>query len=391
MDKVNVVWDVVSIDGRAVHPLAHLEVLVYDWDSDLKMDLIGITHVTLHELRMGHLKHPLIHPEKKGNIGYKNSGVLLVRQFQSDHEFRPPLLSFNIKLKARNLRRLDIVSKSDPYVTISAHPFFHLSYPGHPNLLQLVRPQLLPEEERPPKVRIFQTEYIRDNEEPEWLQFELNVADCGGTEGNLLLQVWDYDRKTPDRIIGEVVTNLIELGSPHCELRLKHPNHKTHGTMGIVKVEEIIGSIAEAQIAFPHAFAYGIKFHGHKISRKDGGVTKSQRNSDPYLVIEAIPYGSMEMQEIARTPFIDSARNPEWEIILLETARCGGLDSPIKISCWDKDHSGNDDFVGDTTLSLRHLFRLCFLQMGSPLLAGDRKQRKKRNYGYLDVAAFVPQ
>jgi len=65
MDKVNVVWDPVWIDGNTCHALAPLTVFVYDYDENLKMDLIGTTQITLHELRMGRLHHPLINPKKK--------------------------------------------------------------------------------------------------------------------------------------------------------------------------------------------------------------------------------------------------------------------------------------------------------------------------------------
>jgi len=321
-------------------------------------------------------------------MGYKNSGILVVRDFELNNEVRAPILSFNLKMSARALRSHDIMSKNDPYLTLNAVPFFYASYPGHPNLHTMVRPQLLPEDQRPKPVRIFQTEYIKDNATPEWAEFELNVADCGGFEGNLVLQVWDHDRRTTDSLIGEVTTNLIELQSPNCELRLKHHNKKKHGTMGIVRVNEIIGMAHEAGTGFPYANAYNIKFHGRKISRKDGGITKHQRNSDPYLVFEAVPYGAHEPVEIFKTPHIDSARNPEWDPIVLEVARCGGVDAPIKISCIDFDHSGTHDFVGDTTVTLRQIHRLCSLQMGTPLLAGDKKTRKKRNFGVLDIAAF---
>jgi Ca2+-dependent lipid-binding protein len=388
MDKINVVWDPTFIEGSTCHPLAPLTVSVYDYDENLKMDLIGIANTTLHELRMGHLKHPLIHPKKKGHIGYKNSGVLIVRDFQLNNEVRNPILSFHFKMNARALRSKDTFGKSDPYLTLSATPFFYLSYPNHPGLTQMVRPQQLPEENRPAPVRIFQTEYILNDHTPDWKEFEINVADCGGMEGNILLQVWDHDRRSSDKVIGQVVTNLIELQSPNCELRLKSQNKKRHGTMGIVKVLEMVGSAHEATTGFPHANGYHVKFHGRKISRKDGGVTKHSRNSDPYLVFEALPYGCTEHQEILRTPHIDSARNPEWESIVLETARCGGIDAPIKITCWDHDHDGSHDLVGETFLSLRQLHSLCSLQMGSPFLAGDKKTRKKRNYGVLEVAAF---
>eukprot|EP01129_Flabellula_baltica_P008862 TRINITY_DN3546_c0_g1_i3.p1 TRINITY_DN3546_c0_g1~~TRINITY_DN3546_c0_g1_i3.p1 ORF type:complete len:482 (-),score=115.63 TRINITY_DN3546_c0_g1_i3:462-1907(-) len=264
MDKTNPVWNSIWIEGVSCHPLTKLKLDVYDYDEDLRNDLIGTTYSNLHELRMGHILRPLINPKKKNNIGYRNSGTLIVRDFHVNNEQRANAVSFNVALSARRLMSRDLFGKSDPYITISATPLPYVSYPYHPNLNFIPLPEMLPAEERPKPAIIYRSEVIKDDHEPTWHEFELSVADCGGLTGNLLIQVWDYDRLTSPEIIGQVTTTLTEMQTPAIEYRLKSPKKNHHGTQGILAVREMVPSPNEPITGFHPAYSYSVKIHGAK-------------------------------------------------------------------------------------------------------------------------------
>lgn len=144
---------------------------------------------------------------------------------------------------------------------------------------------------------------------------------------------------------------------------------------------------------------YLLQFKGHRLDRKD---VFSQ--SDPFLVISASKEGFGKVKKNAqkfakemnskkrfdkvrgkwaivyRSETIRNDQNPTWRPfnISIQTLCRGNLDVPFIIECWDADRSGNHDFIGRATTTIRELQVMRELQLIN-----------KRRFGFGTVAGML--
>jgi Ca2+-dependent lipid-binding protein len=402
----NVTWVPITLESRVCTFHAKIQIFVFDHNDFCKHRLIGQTAVTsLHELRMSDASFPLIHPSRKGNIGYFNSGILKIRDFKPVFEKTPEAKSYKFKFTAEALRQKDALSKSDPYFSIHAYPISQCSViHGRPNqrtpptttqfftpIDLLFPPTVDTSAFIPPNYspKIFESEILYDNRDPEWSEFELNVDECGGMLNNIEIRVYDFDRNGKHDLVGKFVTNLIELTLPTADFKLKSPHHKFK--QGILHVKEF-NPIPVPTPLLSFARGYSVKFKAIRLERKDGGITLAQRNSDPFLKFFTIrPNVSDEFVQAGQTSVLKGTDHPEWDPFVISSDWIQSLDSPIKIECWDKDTSSDDDFIGIAMLSIREMKVIQQRETGVQIINEANKHKiGYKNSGILEISAIHP-
>merc|ERR1712137_1368213 len=162
---------------------APLVLRVFDYDADGTHDFVGEARTTLREIVSAAPRFTLINPGLKGKGGYKNSGIVEVAR----HAAVPPTAdvvpqSITVQMKGHKLSNKDIGGKSDPYLKI-----VHDSRTVH------------------------KTETRKNDLEPVWSNFTLNVSECGGMDHPLSWEVFDHDHNTKDDLIGKATFSLRRL------------------------------------------------------------------------------------------------------------------------------------------------------------------------------------
>jgi Ca2+-dependent lipid-binding protein len=108
-------------------------------------------------------------------MGYKNSGVVTVGRF---HATAPTVnavpTSFSVSVKGHKLTKKDLGGKSDPYLVVKSGSRV-----------------------------IHKTDVIKQDIEPVWPSFTLDVAQCGGMDADITWEVYDWDKHTKDDLIGK--------------------------------------------------------------------------------------------------------------------------------------------------------------------------------------------
>jgi len=180
---------------------------------------------------------------------------------------------------------------------------------------------------------------IAETDRP-WAPFNLLVEECGEMDRPLSIKVFDHTEKDCRyELIGKFETTLLELIQPTNIYKLKKLKSDKK-VKGYLRVDESMPFISIDFPRFPIAKSYHMKIKATKIARLDPGLTKQQRLSDPYLKFFTIPYGSNDYTEVYKTDYIKNVREAEWEVTLT-IEELGGLDSPIRIECWDDDQKRN--------------------------------------------------
>jgi len=143
---------------------------------------------------------------------------------------------------------------------------------------------------------------------------------------------------------------------------------------------------------FPSAPKYNMRFKATKIVGLDPGLTEQDRLSDPYLQIYAISYGQNEFLLIHQTDYIPNTKECEWEPFCLTTESCGGLDSPIRVNCWDKNKSRKDEHIGETIITLRQMKMMVDKSHSLPLYDTTSKNEANRTVkrAILSLLTFEP-
>jgi len=251
-NKANVTWVPLTIDSRICPFYIKLVLEVWDHNPFCRHKLIGRTNGTsFHELRMSEPLLPLINPAKVKEIGYLNSGHIRVRDFKTSIEQIAEPKHYRFKFSATNLVQKDMTSLSDPFFTVHAYPLPKVScfnpsivdqsklytsyqhYPIQPSwqssnntkmiLYNIIPPTInnvlhIPDNYKP---KIYQSEVIMNNQNPEWHEFELHVDDCGGYYNEIVIKVIDYDRDGTHNEVGSCTTTLSELIGLNAHFKLK--------------------------------------------------------------------------------------------------------------------------------------------------------------------------
>jgi hypothetical protein len=214
-------------------------------------------------------------------------------------------------LAARNLKDRDVLSKSDPFCTVS------LFSPQTNNYGQVGK-----------------TEVIVNNLNPHW-KSTIAVDYYFETKQSLRFSVQDFDEDRPDDL-GEAFTTLGEIvskGTLILEL--------SRGGSLIIRGEEIKTS--------RHCFEF--HFRGVKLDKKD-----FFGKSDPYLKLFR-SIGESQWTEIHKTETVMKTLDPIWKPFELSEHELCNCDQsrPIRVECYDWDSVGSDELIGVFETTIRPL------------------------------------
>jgi hypothetical protein len=409
-NKKNVTWVPLTIEARICPFHVRLILEVWDHNPRCRHKIIGRTRDTsLHELRMSEPLLPLINPLKVKEVGYMNSGTVRVRDFKTSVEQIVEPKHYRFKFGATFLMQKDFSSLSDPYFTVHAYPLpkvscfnpsivdqsklyasFGQHYPPQQTwqssnntkmiLYNIIPPTInnvlhIPDKYKP---KIYQSEVVTNNQNPEWHDFELHVDDCGGYYNEITIKVIDYDRDGTNTEIGQFTTTLSELICLNAHFKLKKKGKKVQ--QGLVHVKEVT-PVNVTLDKFHLSMSFNVKFKARRVEKLDG-----LQASDAFLKFFAIPFNQTEYIPIGNTEEISGSTEPEWSPFTFALERITSVDNPIMIECWDKDKKNEDDFIGVCFLSLREM--KCMQQKEAGVMLINKKKQKNlgyKNSGVLEV------
>ncbi|KAF0978021.1 hypothetical protein FDP41_002976 [Naegleria fowleri] len=225
----------------------------------------------------------------------------------------PPQCSSKVELhiSCRNLRNMDVLSKSDPRVLV---------YIGFPQNNPQFTWRLLGE-----------TETVKDNLNPNFVKSF--VLDYFFEETQpLKFACYDIDNSTTtlndDDFIGEMTTTLGEIYIPrnnYCQCR---------------EINSNVTDDVEIQLA------------GVSLAKMD-----LFGKSDPYFIIEKLHSG--QYLNVFQSETIMNTLNPLWKPFRIPLAKlCNGdVMRPLKISVYDYDKFSQPDFIGDCETNLDSIMK----------------------------------
>jgi len=228
-----------------------------------------------------------------------------------------------LSLSAKNLRDMDVFSKSDPICVVSIKPF------GTQNWMEIKRTECIDNTLNPQWVTKVQISYTF--EEQQYLKFDLYDVDSNTH------RLDDHDfLGTCQVTLGQIVS------SGNIILDLIHPKHRngSNGSM-IISCEEL--SMCKDELE--------LQFLGKKLDKKDWFGS-----SDPFLVFSRSNEGGT-YTVVHKTEHIKNNVNPLWKkfFIPVRTLCNGDYDRNIKVECFDHNLNGSHKLIGEFFLNVRQL------------------------------------
>eukprot|EP01126_Amoeba_proteus_P040389 TRINITY_DN4308_c0_g1_i10.p1 TRINITY_DN4308_c0_g1~~TRINITY_DN4308_c0_g1_i10.p1 ORF type:complete len:475 (-),score=101.22 TRINITY_DN4308_c0_g1_i10:627-2051(-) len=319
-------------------------------------------------------------PRKKG-LFYKHSGNFIIQSAIQVNDIKPaPAPGYYIKFHATSVEMKDMTGTSDPFLKIYtlkqtqqgefplvAHP--HQNASSHKNKNKYVL--------------ISKTEAVTKTLNPTWQPIRLDTGECGGLDGNIKIECWDFDKSLDHDFIGECHVTLRDMLYSKPVFLLINPSksgHVTYYNSGILHVNEVHPDNNTTKRV---ETAYNLTFCGTNLSAKDlSGF------SDPYFVIKvrikpqwSYPYSADPIHEailrgkkkkkdgmndssqnidhklvqIYRSEVLKSTLNPNFSEFQLNTVDVGGIDNLLYFEVYDWDSHGEDDMIGGFQTTLREL------------------------------------
>jgi hypothetical protein len=228
-----------------------------------------------------------------------------------------------LSLSAKNLRDMDVFSKSDPICVVSTKPF------GTQNWVEIRRTECIDNTLNPQWVTKVQISYTF--EEQQYLKFDLYDVDSNTH------RLDDHDfLGTCQVTLGQIVS------SGNIILDLIHPKHRngTNGSM-IISCEEL--SMCKDELE--------LQLLGKKLDKKDWFGS-----SDPFLVFSRTNEGG-SYTVVHKTEHIKNNVNPLWKkfFIPVRTLCNGDYDRNIKVECFDHNLNGSHKLIGEFFITVRQL------------------------------------
>jgi len=252
-----------------------------------------------------------------------------------------------LSLAARNLRDMDVFSKSDPICVVSTKPF------GSHNYMEIKR-----------------TECIDNNLNPQWVT-KVQMNYMFEEQQHLKFDIYDVDSNTRDLsqhdFLGSCTVTLGQIVSAgSVVLDLLHPNYNK-GTSGslIVSSEELSMCKDELQL----------QFLAKKLDKKDWFGS-----SDPFLRFNRANEGG-SYTVVHQTEHINNNCNPMWKkfTIPVRTLCNGDLDRNLKVECFDHNMNGNHSLIGEFFVTVRQLLEGPGPSNEHPCI-NPKKKSKKSSY-----------
>jgi len=223
-NELNPIWEEIEVQVDTAGGLdATLTIRVIDHDNDGTHDFIGSVKLTLRSLTFPGQKWPLINTKATG-LMRKNAGILFVASIQPtapDYSLSS-VSSFKIRCRGKSIERKDMMGlgKSDPYIIIKRFS---------------------------DGVELHHSEIVKSNLNPHFEPFTLSVQGCGGLDGPLIIEIWDWDRITKDDFIAKFVTTLRALSLYHKDNQFfffnpAKINNVTYRNSGSLIIDEMIPS-----------------------------------------------------------------------------------------------------------------------------------------------------
>ena len=236
-----------------------------------------------------------------------------------------------LSIAGRNLRDMDVFSKSDPMCVVYVQPF------GVTNSWQeLLRTECIKNTLNPQFTRKVQISYCF--EQQQHLKFEMYDID------NLSNNLSDHD------FIGRATCTLGQIvtaggggsGGNGITLTLNNPDYGGNCGQIIISAEEL--SMCKDELE--------IQFMGKKLDKKDWFGS-----SDPFLQISRSNERPGEFTVVHRTEHISNNVNPVWKpfVISIRTLCNGDLDRNLKFECFDHNNNGNHSYIGEFSTTARNL------------------------------------
>ena len=252
-----------------------------------------------------------------------------------------------LHLACRNLRDLDVLSKSDPMVVVFTEVRSAKSKEWH---------------------EIGRTEIIQNNLNPDFTKF-LTVDYRFEEYQKLKFEVYDCDSSSKDLknhdFLGRTETTLGNIMGERCgkyerDLTI---NAGTKAGKILVTAEEL--GVCKESLT--------IRFEGKKLDKKDFfGL------SDPFLVLYKCHEDS-SFTAVHKTEVIKNTLNPSWkEFTIPVVMLCNGdYNRTIKVECYDWDSDGGHDLIGQICFNLNELIKKPYY---SADLINPKKKAKKKSY-----------
>ncbi|CAI8037853.1 Copine-1 [Geodia barretti] len=246
-----------------------------------------------------------------------------------------PSTRVELHLSCKKLKDMDLLSKSDPIVSVLVKDAKSSSWKEHSR-----------------------TERIQNCLDPEFskaIQMEYRFEELQV----LRFVVYDVDNVSPtledDDFLGQVevsLGNVVSVGSTTLNLQKKNETGEGKGDLGTITIRA--EEVSQLQ------YMLELKFSAQGLDKKD-----FLGKSDPYLEFaKENPDGSYTTTH--RTQVIKNTLNPVWPQfeISSQTLCSSDVERRIKVTCYDWDNDGSHDLIGVFTTSL------------SELMEGQRKRAK---------------
>eukprot|EP00055_Hartaetosiga_balthica_P015208 m.88312 g.88312 ORF g.88312 m.88312 type:complete len:529 (+) comp8805_c0_seq3:22-1608(+) len=256
-----------------------------------------------------------------------------------------PKETLQLHLRCSNLPRMDVMSKSDPFVVI-----FQAFEGG---------------QER----ELGRTEVIKDCHEPDFHTI-IPVTFFFERVQTLRFVVYDEDKKNSSLqhqdFIGELKVTVSELMGGH-RGSFSSKLNKRNGIVGKGMIHVVAESVSEVRGNVT------IDVHAVKIDKKD-----FFGKSDPFLTISR--YIGGQWQTVHQTETIMKTLNPHWKPFISTVSKLcnGNTSTQLLFQVFDYDKNSNPDFIGCFQASLEQIAEGSPSGKGWPLINAKKKEKRSK-------------
>lgn len=266
-------------------------------------------------------------------LGYKSSGGFAINSFVPVPvgSLKPIAPAYRIHASGQKLDGKSVLGKSDPFFIFSRV------------------------ESNGKLTKLYRSEAVKEDLNPNWKYFELNMCDLGGMDNDVVIECYDWNANGFHDLIGKTTTTFREFTFGSFQFALvnpkkvgryvicmKHRNiivilygrvgYQTSGAFSVDRIEPL-----REEIIKPLAPTYKLSFAGTKLDAKDVSLT-----SDPFFeLFSTTPPG----RKLYRSEVVMKNLNPTWKPFDVSVAELGGVDVPFTVKVYDWDEDGSHDCI----------------------------------------------